>query len=199
MPPTKTSAALDATQEIAQNTLVEGATADVSTAYDALIQIWYALTNATAHTGTRIRVQHSTATSGDEDWADLAVLIVGIGTTNLENITNNPAAAGTTVLTCASTTGYAAGAWIFLEDVSVFADSEWCFVKSITANTNVTVADGTARQHAVNSIMNSVAGCCVPIMVPASTQRVRICYDNTYDADGATVAVKSNIVQMTAY
>ena len=201
---TKTTTALDATQEIAQNTVLEGATIDVSGMYEALLQIWWALTNATAHTGTLLRIQHSTDTTGDEDWGTLLQVVVGIGTTNLEVITNNPLAIGdgpTNAITVASLTGYAAAQWVFLEDVSTFANSEWLFVVSTSVEAgddHIHTLDGVTRQHAINSILNSVAGMATPIVIPFATQRIRIVYDNTFDTDGATVAIKSQLVGVTA-
>ena len=193
MAKTQADAALDATQELAQNVITEGATADVSTYFEGMLSIWYALSNATAHTGTKILVQWSPDSSGDEDWHDLRSLVVGVGTTNLEVITNAPAAAGETVFTCASTIGYTVGTWVFLEDVSTFANSEWLYLTGVSSNTSVTSIDGSTREHAVSSILNSVAGCVQPIPIPSEAARVRVIYDNTYDADGATVAVKSQI------
>lgn len=196
--PTKAGAALDACQEIAQNTILEGATVDLSASYEHLLQIWWALCNATAHTGSKIIPQVSSIASGDEDWSDLQSPVVGIGTTNLEVITNNPLAAAGTTITMADTTGYTVnGSWRFLEDVSTFANSEWVFQKTVSANTNITIVDGVAREHAVNSIMNSVAGC-LTIPLPFGSLRARVLYDNTYDADGATLAIRSRIITVTA-
>lgn len=200
MAKTMDTAVLDACQEIAQNVIVEGIIASVSDLYGAALTISWALSNATAHTGTKIRIEQSPRASGDEAWGLLQELIVGVGTTNLEVITNNPAAVAETVITCASTTGYSVGSTIFLEDVSTFANSEWGEIKAMSANTSVTLVDGITRQHAVNSILNSVAGVTPPIPIPVEeVQRVRVLYDNTYDADGATVAVKCEICKQTAY
>jgi len=196
----KTGAAVsvDSTQELAQNTVTEGTTVNVSSYYDGYLQIWWALCNATAHTGTRLIIQTSLADSGDEDWATLTSLVVGVGTTNLEVITNDPATAGTTVFTCADTTGYSVGTWIFLEDVSTFANSEWLWITTVTSNTSVTALDGSTREHAVSSILNSVAGVTPPISIPFAARRLRVVYDNKYDSDGATVAVKAKLVNVTA-
>ena len=195
---TKSVASVDACQEIAQNTVVEGTTVDVSGCYSAALHIDFAQTNMAGHTGTKIRVQVSSNTSGDEDWHDLAEVIPAYGTTTEEVITNDPLAAEGTSITCASTTGYAKGAWIFLEDVSTFANSEWCFVTVVTTNTSLTILDGVTRQHAKDSICNSVASRLPPIDIPDWAQRVRVIYDNTYDSDGATVAVRCRISKLTA-
>lgn len=199
MAKTLATTALDACQEIAQNTVVEGNTVDVSGFYDGLLQVWYALTNATAHTGSKAYVEYSTDTTGDEDWAELEQLIFGTGTTNLEVITNNPLSVGGTSITVASTTGYTVGKWLFLEDVSTFANSEWVRIKALTTDTSITAVDGVTRQHAQNSILNSVAGCCIPVYIPPTVQRLRVIYDNTFDTDGATIAIKAQVVGMTAY
>lgn len=192
---TKAVAAVDATQEIAQNTVLEGATVDVSACYEAMLHIWFALSNATAHTGTKIKIQVSANTSGDEDWTDYLEFVSITGTTNLELITNNPLAAAGTSITVASTTGYVPG-WVFLEDVSTFANSEWVYVTVVTTNTSLTILDGVTREHAQNSICNSVAAV-YTITLPPSAVRCRIVYDNTYDADGATVAIKASISKVT--
>jgi len=194
---TKSAAAVDACQEIAQNTILEGTTVDLSGAYEAMLHIDFALCNATPHTGTKIIIQVSGAASGDDNWEVFREFVSITGTTDLEVITNNPAAIGTTVLTCASTTGYATGQWIFLEDVTTFANSEWCYIVAVSANTSVTIMDGTTRAHNKNSIMNSIAQTYV-MALPLGILRVRIVYDNTYDSDGATVAIRSNIVKVTA-
>jgi len=196
---TKSVAVLDACQEIAQNTILEGATVDVSGCYSAALHIDYAQSNATAHTGTRIRVQVSSATSGDEDWHDLAEVIPAYGTTNLEVITNNPLAVSGVTITVADTTGYTVlGSWRFLEDVTTFANSEWIFQTGVVTNTSITIMDGVTREHAVNSILNSIASRLPPIDIPDWAQRARVVYDNTYDADGATVAIHSRISKLTA-
>lgn len=195
---TKTVAAVDACQEIAQNTVLEGAVTNVSACYSAALHVDFALTDATAHTGTKIIVQVSSAESGDEDWQDLYPGMVSIvGTTNLQVTTNNPLAAAGTSITVADTTGYTTnGSWRFLEDVDTFADSEWIYQTAYVTNTSLTIIDGVTRAHAQNSILNSIAANYV-FQLPDWVNRVRIVYDNTYDSDGATVAIRSRISKVT--
>jgi len=195
---TKSVALVDACQEIAQNTMLEGAVVDVSGCYAAALHIDFAQTNATAHTGTKIRVQVSSNTpgGGDEDWHDLAEFTPAYGTTNLEAITNNPLAVGGTSITVASTTGYTPGMWVFLEDAT-FGNSEWVFVTVVTTNVSLTIVDGVTREHANTAVLNSIASRLPPIDIPDWAQRVRVVYDNTYDSDGATVAVRCRISKLT--
>lgn len=193
---TKTQEAVDACQEIAQNAVLEGTTINVTGDLGGIVSVWWALSNATAHTGTRVKLQISQATSGDEDWADYRDVVVGVGTTNLEPVTNNPLAQGGTSITCDSTAGYTAGTWVFIEDATA-GNSEWVYVTAVTANTSLTILDGVTRQHANTAVLNSVAGC-LSLMVPVEAARFRLVYDNTYDSDGATVFVKSRYSALTA-
>lgn len=194
---TKSVAAVDAVQEIAQNTVLEGATVDVSGCYDAALHIDFAQSNEVAHTGTKIRIQVSSNSSGDEDWSDLFEYVPQFGTGNQEAITNNPLAAGGTSITVASTTGYTVnGSWRFLEDPT-FANGEWVFQTAYSTNASITVLDGVTREHVqTTSLLHSIAQRDVwPI--PMWANRVRVIYDNTYDADGATVAVRCRISKVT--
>ena len=194
---TKAGVALDACQEIAQNALTEGGTGDVSGAYEATLLLQLALTTETAHTGTKVVVQVSGETSGDEDWVKFTEFVALVGTAAKENITNAPAAIGTTVFTVASTTGFITTGLRFIEDVTIFANSEWLYEKTYTTDTSVTMLDGSTRAHAVSSILYTGAESRT-ILIPASAQRVRVLYDNTYDADGSTVAVRSRLAEVTA-
>ncbi len=195
---TKAVAAVDACQEIAQNAILEGTTVDVSGCYSAALHIDFAMSSAVAHTGTKIRVQVSSNTSGDEDWEDLYDFVSITGTDNTENITNNPLAAAGTSITVADTTGYTVnGSWRFLEDVGTFANSEWVYQTAYVTNTSITILDGVTRQHNQNSVLHSIADNYV-VDLPDWANRVRIIYDNTYSPTGATVAVRARISKVTA-
>lgn len=192
------SAVLDPTQEVAQNTLVEGVEGDLSGCYAAALEVFDALTNETAHLGTEFLVEVSSDQDGDEGWALFHRFLGVTGTGNQEAITNNPAAASTTVLTVASTTGYTAnGSKRFLEDVSSFADSEWVRQKSYSNNASVTLVDGIARQHGVSSLLHNTAAS-RRIALPMDARRVRLIVNNCYSPSGATVAFRSLLAKVTA-
>lgn len=196
---TKSVAAVDEWAETAQNAVREGATTDVSGCYGASLHISIALTSETAHTGTKIEIQLSSNTSGDEDWTTLTTFIGPTGTANAEPITNDPLAAASTSATCASTTGLYdddEARWIFIEDGTV-ANSEMVYLVSHVADTSVTWQDGTANEHAQTTNMFDIAKRYV-IQLPITANRVRVIYDNTYDSDGATVHTNTRITKVTA-
>jgi len=68
MAATKTTTAVDEWAEVAQNAVREGGTTSVATSYGAALNINCAISSGAAHTGTKIEVQVSSNTTGDEDW-----------------------------------------------------------------------------------------------------------------------------------
>uniref|UniRef100_A0A6M3IMR2 Uncharacterized protein n=1 Tax=viral metagenome TaxID=1070528 RepID=A0A6M3IMR2_9ZZZZ len=196
---TKSVAAVDEWANVAQNAVREGATTDVSGCYEAALHIDIALTAAAAHTGTKIRVEVSSNTSGDEDWSRYMEFIGPTGTPNTEPITNNPLAAASTTATCVSTTGLYDDdetRLIYIKD-STIANSELVLLVSHVADTSVTWQDGTTNEHAQNTAMWDIAKSYV-IDLPMWANRVRTIYDNTYDSDGAACDTKCRISKVTA-
>lgn len=195
---TKSVAAVDEWAEVAQNAVREGATTDVSGCYAATLHISYALTSATAHTGTKIEIQLSSNTSGDENWTTLTSFLTKTGTPNPEPQTEDPLAVGQTTINCISTVGLYDDdeiRWIFIEDGTV-ANSEMMLLVSHVGNTSVTVQDGTTNEHAQSVNMFDIADV-VAVQLPITANRVRVVYDNTYDADGATCHTLCRITKVT--
>lgn len=194
---TKGIAAVDEWAEVAQNAIREGAAVDLSGDYDAILHIDVALSSETAHTGTKIEVQISSNTSGDEDWSTFASFIGPTGTANSEAVTGTEAA-GSTVIECASTLGLYDDdetRFIFFENTTV-ANSEMALLVSHVANTSVTVQDGITNAQ-TGSTMFDIAKRYV-VQVPFSANRMRVIYDNTYDVDGATVHTSCRLSRVSA-
>jgi len=194
----KSIEAVDAWQEIAQDTVLEGTIVDVSPNYDTMVHIDLAITTTTAHTGTEILVQISSAASSDEFWTTLPPFVSLIGTANSESITNNPLTAGSTVITVADTTGYATnGTLLFLEDATI-ANSELVYQNDFVTNTSITVNNQTTREHANTAVLFNLAIAHSPIQLPFSTNRFRVLYNNTFDPDGSTVAIRTRLSKVTS-
>lgn len=123
---TKAVDAVDAFQEIAQNTILEGATVDVSGMYDVALYIDCALSSTTAHTGTEILVQTSSNTTGDNMWENLISFVGPIGTAIKVDLGGDEAA-GQTVLTVTNPVTSnldLLGKFLFLENTATPANSE---------------------------------------------------------------------------
>lgn len=173
---------------VAQGTVAESATLDTSGHYQTQLVIQAFLDSTTAHTGTEFRIQGSANTTGDEDWYDITQFVALIGTANSEAITNNPLAASSTTITCASTTGYTAGGWRAIED-GTLANSELIFQVGLTTDTNITILDGTTNEHAQSTNMWNIA-ISRSVFIGAPANRVRVVVNNTYDSDGSTLNYK---------
>lgn len=197
---TKSVASVTDWTAVAQGAVGESATLDTSTFYESVLHIQGFLDTETAHTGTEFVVQVSGNTTGDEDWQDFYRFVELLGTANQEPLTNNPAAVGTTVLTCASTTGYLvadlASPWRAIKD-STLANSELILQVAVSANTSITIQDGTTNGHAQNTNMYNIAFT-RDIYIPISYNRVRVIVNNDYDSNGSTLNYKVRVSKITA-
>ena len=181
---------------VAQNTIGESAEIALSDVYEALVHIQAFLDTETAHTGTKFIVQVSGAATGNEDWQDFVEFVELIGTANTEPITNAPLTAGSTTITCVSTTGYSVeGEWRAIEE-SPLANSELIFQTGYSATPDITILDGTTNAHVATTAMFNVAFT-KNILLPSSAYRARVIVDNTYDDNGSTLDYKVRLAKVT--
>jgi len=193
---TKAVEAVDAWQSVANAVVAEGTTLDISPNYQSTLYIDAALITATAETvGATITVEISSAASGDSYWCALTSFGGPTGTANPEAITNNPLAAGSTTITCASTTGYALdGGWRLILDSTV-ANSELVKQVGLSANTSITALDGTTTEHANTAVLYNIVTQYV-VAIPDTAVRVRVIYNNSLGADD--IAVRCRLSKITA-
>jgi hypothetical protein len=205
---TKAVAVVDAWAEVAQNAVREGAVADLTETFDAVLLIDCALSSTTAHTGTEIIVQVSSNTTGDEDWHVLTRLLGPVGTAVKADFAGTEAA-GQTVL---SVTNPATanvdndGKFKFVEHTATAANSEIVFQTADSGDDGdtVTVLDGITNEQTadsdlfdIDSATASAVGQYV-IPIPFAVPRARVVYNNTYDPDGSTVHTRCRLVKVTA-
>jgi len=175
----------------------EGAIIDTSLHYLTRLHIQAFLDTAaaTAHTGTEVKIQLYTGADPtavvDEYWADHLAWDILVGTCNPEpqlHLTN-PAPATTVLFPVTSTTGYVvadvAMPWIVLQDPTL-GNSELLQLTAITANTNLTVLDGTVRTHAkTTSIFGNIAYSQTIPIVTKDLMGIRVLMNNNKDSNGA--------------
>ena len=171
---------------VAQNTVGESATLDISTFYHTSLLIQAFLDTTTAHTGTRFIIQLSHNAAGDENWGDFTQFNELVGTAVTDLIEDNPLIATSTVITLTGHAYTALAKWMAIED-GTLVDSELVFEVAQAVNT-ITILDGTANAHAVNTPMFNIAfsNSSIAVMI-GSGLRMRVLVDNTYDADGSTL------------
>lgn len=126
---------------------VYGADQAVTTKLGATLFMYAGFVEAAANTNPgRFIVQVSAASSGDEDWVDVAEFpIAETGTPATEAMTATEPQ-GETVLAVASTTDFAALDDIYIQDAGTLADSEWAKIQEIVTDTSITITDGLTTE-----------------------------------------------------
>ncbi len=184
---------------VAQNTIVHSDPLDISGDLEAQLILQAFLDSETAHTGTRIIIEISHNTSGDEDWAEIPGTdkVILIGTANAELIDDNPLTVGSATILMSDTTGYTVeGLWRGIKDGAI-ADSEVVRQIAVDANVDIDILDGTTNEHANTVNVYSIAMSEVIAYLTASVRRVRLIVDNTYDDNGSTLVYRLMITRAT--
>lgn len=192
---TKSTASITDWTAVAQNTVNESATYDVSGCYESHLCIQAFLDTITAHTGTEFIIQTSSNTSGDEDWQDFTKFTGLVGTAVKDNIEDNPLATNSTSITLTAHTYTVKGKWLAIEDTTLI-NSELIYETAQSTNA-ITVLDGTTNEHSNTADIYNVAEV-YTILIPISAYRIRVLVNNTYDSDGSTLNYKVRISKVTA-
>lgn len=201
----KSVAAVDAWTAVAANTIVEGATVDISACYEATLHIDAAITlGATASVnGLKAIIQIASATSGDINWTELTSFGMLSGITAVSDTISNTLTAGeASVISVSSLSGFTTeGQYLYLDDG---ASAEIVLMKSQSA-TGIAIVDNVTYGHAVGTkIYNGGTGATqsacttIAVNIPDTAVRVRVIYDNTQDAAGPTYDVRCNISKVTS-
>lgn len=150
---------------------------DVSTAMGGLVYVRFGRRSATAAgAGVNIRLEASHATSGDNSWYPFAQYVTAFAACEAEALTGTVAAAQA-ALTLASTTNLTAGDLIFIDNGTI-ANSEWGRIKSIVANTSVTIEDNLVNAQTGATIYDA-AEIYTPAEIPAGAMRIRLVADGS--------------------
>lgn len=190
----KSAAVTQAWTAVAQNTIAKSAEIDTGGAGSSIMHIQAALDTTTAHTGTRLIVQGSGASTGNADWHTIADFVALIGTAATDAIEDAPLAAGSTAI---ALTGHALtvlAKWLFIKD-GTLANSELVMESAQTAN-EVVILDGTENAHVATTAIWNVAMEQI-ITLPFAIKRARLVVDNTYDDNGSTLNYKLRVSKAT--
>ena len=205
---TITASEVDGWDTILQNVAEASSTIDLHLSYASTIHLDIALAAAVAHTGTRILVQTigDAATGDHENWSTFMSFIACVGTGAIEATLDDPLAALSTTIDVASLTGFTVatgGTLLALIEDGTLADSELVRIISTEvdggagSNDLITLLDATTTPHAAPSVLHNVVEQFV-IPIPFGTTAARIVWDNTYDADGDAIFVRTRVVKTTA-
>lgn len=141
-------------QSVAASTVLISSVQDVSTKLAATIFIWFGRRSATAAgAGVNFRIEASGESSGDKSWMALYTFTSGFAACESEAVSGTVSAAAT-VITVASTTNLTIGDYIYIDNGTI-ANSEWQRIKSVSANTSVTIEDALANAQTSSTLYDS--------------------------------------------
>ena len=189
-------ASLVSLQTLASAAVVLGAATDVSTKLAATVFIHVGRTVTTALTnGVKCRIEGSAKGSLDGYWFSLAEFITAVAaSTTTANLTAGTTA-GDTVLPMTATAGIVIGDKVYIREAGAEVDSEFGRVKLVTANTSVTIEDGTLFNHTITtSRVWSQAEFFVAQLDLTAIGRLRVVFDAAYALSGQTVVVEAFMV-----
>lgn len=135
---------------------VYGGAQDVSTKLGATIFMYAGFVEAAVNTnpGSFI-IQVSAASSGNEDWVDVAKFTVGETGTPADEALAAAEPIGETVLAVAATAGFAALDDIYIQNSATLANSEWAKVEQIVTDVSIDITDGlTVAKDGEDTIFN---------------------------------------------
>lgn len=141
------------TQEIAGSSQVKAALPAVNTKLAALLQLWFGrCADASGVVGVTFRLEVSSEPSGDGFWSPVYRHVTDFVAADPEAVSGT-AAAGQPTLNVASTTGFAVGQVVFIRNTTP-ANSEWGRIKSMVANTSITLEDNLLFAQTGSTIRN---------------------------------------------
>lgn len=177
-------------QAVAHPATVQGADLNVAAIDSVWVACYHAIIEATANTNPGIfLIQGSPTAADDEDWATLFEFTVTDATPDTEAMTATEAA-GETVLAVASTTGFAAGDGLYVQDTGTLADSEWARCQEIVTNTSIDLIDGLTTGKDNSDVIWNEAEVCSKLVDCRGLLRLRVVFQHE-GATGANVHVKS--------
>ena len=139
-------------------TTIVGSAIDCRTKRAATIFLYHAYVEATADTNYGPFLVQVRPDAGDgsatEHWVTVATVPAAGTTPDTEAMTATEPV-GETVLAVASTTGFAVGDLLYIQDTTTLADSEWAYCKTFVANTSINLIDGlTVQKDSADVIWN---------------------------------------------
>ena len=183
-------------QTLASAAVILGAAQDVTTKLAATVFIHVGRVIATALTnGVKIRIEASAKGSLDGFWFSLAEFVTAVTASTTTATLTTGTTAGGIVLPMTATAGIVIGDLVYIREAGAETNSEFGRVKLVTANTSVTIEDGTLFNHTVTStLVWSKAEFFAAQIDLTAIGRIRVVADAAYAVSGQTVVVEAFMV-----
>ena len=188
----KTLGTLYALASTAASSVSLGTPLDVSTKMGGLVYVRFGRRAATAAgAGCNIRLEASHSATVDNSWYPFAIFTTAFAAAEAEAV-SGVVAAGATAITVAATANLTAGDVIFIDNGTI-GNSEWGRIKTISANTSVTVED---------ALVNAATGCTLydsaeiyaPVAIPEGAYRIRCVVDASLFTQACAVEARYSTI-----
>jgi len=179
------------TVQIAANAVVNSAEWDVEDYIEAFIGGYMGRddTGGALTAGLIARIQANPKTSGDDGWQSLRTYQSAL-TNPASEAVSGTCNAGQAVVAMADTTGFVAGALVFIKN-STIINSEVHRIKSVATNTSITLDDNLTNAQ-TGSTCYSVAEKFGEVFSVFPFKRIRIQFDNTANARTSVIDAKGS-------
>lgn len=185
-------------QAITHPGTVAGSTTTVTTDLAVTIVMFHVSVEATANTNSgSFLVQVSASASNNEDWVSIAEFKTTVSTAATEALTATEAS-GETVLAVASTTGFVAGDYVYIQDAGTLADSEWGRLQEIVTDTSLDLIDGLTTGKDSSDVAWNDADIFVFQLDLSAVTRYRVIFQHE-GGTGANVHIKALGVEADSF
>lgn len=182
--------ALLALQSVASNTVAISSELALATNLALVVSLHFGRRTSSALTaGVNLRVEAAATASGNGHWFPVAQWLTNKAVAAGIEAVSGTCAAGQKVIAMASTTGFALGDIIYIDNGTI-ANSEWARVAALSANVSVTIEDNLLFAQTSSTVYNAAQLFLAQIDAAAIT-RLRIVVDASNT--GQAIAVEAEV------
>ncbi|KKN26050.1 hypothetical protein LCGC14_0878560 [marine sediment metagenome] len=163
----------------------------------AIVHMHHGFIEAAANTNPGSFYVQTNLEATGENWTTVAQFTVTNATPVIENMTATEPI-GETVMAVASTTGFAANDYVYIQDVGTAADSEWHQVDIIVGNTSIDLTEGlVVAKDTSDNIFSDAENFAMKLDL-SGVARWRVIY-KAEGGTGANVAIWVRFIEVTDF
>lgn len=187
-----TTTTLQAIASVAASSVGISSELDISTCLGGNLSIRFGRRSATAAgAGVNFRCDYSPETTGNDSWVSYPLFVSAFAACEAEAVSVT-VAAGTNVITVASTTNLVVGDLLFIDNTTI-ANSEWGRMKALSANVSVTIEDNLTNAQTGSTIYDA-AEIYVPALILPGYKRLRVVADGSLFTQAFAWQAKATLI-----
>ncbi len=172
------------TQEVAANSQLISSVQTLATEEQATLFFHFGKNSKQSGGPVKIRIEASPKSSNNGFWVPIHYYTTN-GGSSISTSVEGTVGSGTAVITCGSTDGFNVGDYIMIRNSTV-ANSEWGRIKSIVANTSITIEDNLLNAQTGSVIFSNAECYAIPVDMK-SLARIRVVADGMKSSQGFVI------------